>query len=100
MFRYRPPQTAFGRRYAVPELLIVADDLSGAAEAAAGFLLRTTRISIALDVTAVSDARIVAIDTHSRRRSPRDAAASVTAAVAGHTGVPVLKKVDSLLRGN
>ncbi|WP_051798262.1 four-carbon acid sugar kinase family protein [Catenuloplanes japonicus] len=86
----------------MPDLVIVADDLSGAAEAAATFLLRTTRITISLDVMADTHLMpgIVAVDTHSRRRDPRDAARLATAAVAGLAGVPIIKKVDSLLRGN
>ncbi|WP_327633072.1 hypothetical protein OHB24_24000 [Kribbella sp. NBC_00482] len=90
----------------MPELAIVADDLSGAAESAAAFLLRTTRISVdlyaaqrppAVDARA---ARVIAVDTDSRRQSPSDAAVSVRSAIAACGGVPILKKVDSLLRGN
>ncbi|MET7400030.1 four-carbon acid sugar kinase family protein [Dactylosporangium sp. NPDC005572] len=84
------------------DVAIVADDLSGACEAAATFLLRTTRISIALDAVAGSadGFRVVAVDTHSRGLAPAQAAGRVMAAIAGRAGVPVLKKVDSLLRGN
>jgi uncharacterized protein YgbK (DUF1537 family) len=91
----------------MPELAIVADDLSGAAESAAAFLLRTMRISIGLYaahrppvVDARSADRVIAVDTDSRRQSPADAADSVRAAIAACGGVPILKKVDSLLRGN
>jgi uncharacterized protein YgbK (DUF1537 family) len=51
-------------------------------------------------VDARSAARVIAVDTDSRRQSPADAAASVRAAIAACGGVPILKKVDSLLRGN
>jgi len=91
----------------MPELAIVADDLSGAAESAATFLLRTMRISVGLYaaqrppvVDARSAARVIAVDTDSRRQSPADAAASVRAAIVACADVPILKKVDSLLRGN
>jgi len=89
----------------MPELAILADDLSGASEAAAAFLLRTTRIAVHLYTPAhgtgvASSERVLAIDTDSRRSSPVDAAARVQAALASLSGVPVLKKVDSLLRGN
>jgi 4-hydroxythreonine-4-phosphate dehydrogenase len=68
-------------------------------------LLRTTRISVGLSaVHPPTDGRaadrVIAVDTHSRRQSPADAAASVRAAIAACGGVPILKKVDSLLRGN
>jgi uncharacterized protein YgbK (DUF1537 family) len=93
---------------AVPELILVADDLTGASEAAAAFLLRTTRISIHLGDDAPpfgrgpaeTRPRVAAVDTDSRRLPP-DAAAARVAAVADHAaGAPLLKKVDSLLRGN
>src|SRR6266536_1481303 len=91
----------------MPELAIVADDLSGAAESAAAFLLRTMCISVGLYaaqrppvVDARSAARVIAVDTDSRRQSPADAAASVRAAIVACADVPILKKVDSLLRGN
>ncbi|TCO40471.1 uncharacterized protein YgbK (DUF1537 family) [Kribbella antiqua] len=91
----------------MPELAIVADDLSGAAESAAAFLLRTLRISVGLQaphrppvVDERSAARVIAVDTDSRRQSPADAAASVRSAIAVCGGLPILKKVDSLLRGN
>jgi uncharacterized protein YgbK (DUF1537 family) len=84
----------------VPEVVIVADDLSGASEAAATFLLRTTRISIVLDTLAAapSTARVVAVDTGSRGLTPAEAAITVKQAVGA--GTPLLKKIDSLLRGN
>ncbi|MFJ6197434.1 four-carbon acid sugar kinase family protein [Micromonospora sp. NPDC092111] len=89
----------------MPDLAIVADDLSGASEAAAAFLLRTTRIEVLLGehegATAVpAAARVVAVDTDSRRSDPVEAAARVRSALALCHGAPVLKKVDSLLRGN
>lgn len=91
----------------MPELAIVADDLSGAAEAAAAVLLRTMRVSVGLysahraqPFDDCSPHRVIAIDTDSRRRSPADAAARVRSALTACGGVPVLKKVDSLLRGN
>ncbi|WP_427892394.1 four-carbon acid sugar kinase family protein [Kribbella sp. GL6] len=87
----------------MPELAIVADDLSGAAEAAAAHLLHTSRISVGLSAAAVRGRdgdRVVAIDTDSRRCPPAEAAVRVRAALEQCKGIPVLKKVDSLLRGN
>jgi D-threonate/D-erythronate kinase len=87
----------------MPELAIVADDLSGAAEAAAAQLLHTSRISVGLRAAAVCgrvDDRVVAIDTDSRRCLPVEAAVRLRSALEQCKGIPVLKKVDSLLRGN
>ncbi|WSN14923.1 hypothetical protein OG792_21915 [Micromonospora sp. NBC_01699] len=79
----------------------MADDLSGASEAAAAFLLRTTRISVLLRSGVPStSSRVVAVDSDSRGSSPADAADRVKSALDSCAGVPVLKKVDSLLRGN
>lgn len=87
----------------MPELAIVADDLSGAAEAAAAQLVHTSRISVGLHADAVrrrDGDRVVAIDTDSRRCPPAVAAARLQAALEQCKGIPILKKVDSLLRGN
>ncbi|MCW3839884.1 hypothetical protein ONA70_07210 [Micromonospora yasonensis] len=92
----------------MPELTVVADDLSGAAEAAATFLLRTTRISVLLGPElppvgrpdAAIPPRVVAIDTGTRALHPADAADRVKSLLAAYAGGAILKKVDSLLRGN
>jgi uncharacterized protein YgbK (DUF1537 family) len=95
----------------VLEQLVVADDLSGAAESAATFLLRTTRIRVVLapdesdphDDSAES-ARVMVLDTDSRHLGAEAAgdavARCVAQALAGTDGVRVTKKVDSLLRGS
>ena len=93
------------------EQLIVADDLSGAAESAATFLLRTTRITVLVAVAAdydhagLSDSpRVVVLDTDSRHLAAEAAGTEVARCVAragtGANGARVVKKVDSLLRGN
>lgn len=93
------------------EQLVVADDLSGAAESAATFLLRTTRISVLLTFSAddphdhsAESNRVVVLDTDSRHLGAAAAgdavARSVAQALTGAHGVRVVKKVDSLLRGN
>ncbi|MFE9204626.1 four-carbon acid sugar kinase family protein [Micromonospora sp. NPDC007230] len=92
----------------MPELTVVADDLSGAAEAAATFLLRTTRISVLLGhepppcgpADAATPPRVVAVDTATRALHPTDAADRIKSLLTGSPGGTVLKKVDSLLRGN
>ncbi len=91
----------------MPEQLVVGDDLSGTTEAAAEFLLRTTRIMVLLGSasSAASDQtrqglRVLAVDTDSRHLQPAEAAARVRRALPAHPPTRVLKKVDSLLRGN
>lgn len=83
-------------------LVIVADDLTGAADAAAAYG-PSARVAVSLDAAAeLPDAEIIAVDTDSRHRSPAFAARAVTAAVraAVAAGAPVYKKIDSTLRGN
>jgi uncharacterized protein YgbK (DUF1537 family) len=83
-------------------LVIVADDLTGAADAAAAYG-PSARVAVSLDASAaLPDAEVVAVDTDSRHRSPQFAANAVTAAVraAAAAGIPVYKKIDSTLRGN
>lgn len=94
------------------ERLVVADDLSGAAESAATFLLRTTRIQVQLaqdasDVFEPADEqpRVVVVDSDTRHASPAAAGAAVARYAAELVGASsratrVVKKVDSLLRGN
>ncbi|MEV6034377.1 4-hydroxythreonine-4-phosphate dehydrogenase PdxA [Nonomuraea sp. NPDC052116] len=95
------------RSTAAHGVLIVADDLSGAAESAARIVMRETRTRIVLTHQAVRDecdpADILVVDTDSRHRHPAEAAAAVRSAVAlASAGRPrlVFKKIDSLLRGN
>ncbi|MDT0322343.1 four-carbon acid sugar kinase family protein [Streptomyces millisiae] len=92
-------------------LLAIADDLSGAAETAAGLLSRTTRSRVLLvhpvtlrqelaDVPR-SPGEATVLDLDSRYLPPAPAADRVRAALAGvDPGTPVLAKIDSLLRGN
>lgn len=85
-------------------VLAVADDLSGAAETAAALLSRTTRTRVLLDsrTTTPAPARTTTVfDLDSRQLSATGAAARITAVMTGLApGTLVLKKVDSLLRGN
>ncbi|TDC22227.1 hypothetical protein E1265_16255, partial [Streptomyces sp. 8K308] len=92
-------------------LLAIADDLSGAAETAAGLLSRTTRSRVLLvhpvtlrqeltDVPAAPGEATV-LDLDSRYLPPAPAADRVRAALAAVApDTPVLAKIDSLLRGN
>ncbi|MEU0952936.1 4-hydroxythreonine-4-phosphate dehydrogenase PdxA [Streptomyces niveus] len=85
-------------------VLAVADDLSGAAETAAALLSRTTRTRVLLDPRTATPAPVgttTVFDLDSRQLSATGAADRITAAMTGLApGTLVLKKVDSLLRGN
>jgi D-threonate/D-erythronate kinase len=86
-----------------PQVAVVADDLTGAADAGVGFL----RAGLSATVTwagsiAAPAADVVAIDTATRRLPSAQAAEITGRVVAGlrEQGVPTLyKKVDSTLRG-
>jgi uncharacterized protein YgbK (DUF1537 family) len=83
-------------------LVIVSDDLTGAADAAAAYG-PFADVAVALDVTAeLPAADVIAMDTDSRHRSPAFAAQAVRSAVraAVAAGLPLYKKIDSTLRGN
>lgn len=85
--------------------LIIADDLSGAADCAIGFAAHGARTVVTLDAAAVVEvggADVVAADVDSRRLAPADAAARNLEAwrcgTAAHRRL--YKKIDSTLRGN
>lgn len=83
-------------------LVLLADDLTGAAECAAAFAPhRDTQVLLRAEAP-WPDTHVVAIDTDTRHASETDAAACVAAAVqrARDEGIPVVKKIDSTLRGN
>lgn len=83
-------------------LLIIADDLSGAADCAAGFAKRLST-EIVLDTeTASSTAAVVAVDVDSRRLDPGAAAKANSAVLQQrqYANRALYKKIDSTLRGN
>jgi 4-hydroxythreonine-4-phosphate dehydrogenase len=81
------------------EVLALADDLSGALETAGLALRLTDDVVIAHSARSASlSRRVVVIDTDSRDATPVDAARAVTDALAPADWV--IKKIDSLLRGN
>ncbi|MCX8998179.1 four-carbon acid sugar kinase family protein [Rhizobiaceae bacterium BDR2-2] len=93
-------------RRPAPRLCIIADDLTGALDAAAPFAGRGLKTAVAFDRGAVADALashadIIAVTTGSREIAPDDAAsrvAEVHAALPAET--PVFKKVDSRMKGH
>jgi D-threonate/D-erythronate kinase len=87
------------------KILIIADDLSGAADCAIGFAgagHRTVVMLEAMQEGTDSRADTTAIDTDTRRVPPAEAAARTTAAYTTLRveGQRLYKKIDSTLRGN
>ncbi|WP_395064277.1 four-carbon acid sugar kinase family protein [Paraburkholderia silvatlantica] len=87
------------------KILIIADDLSGAADCAIGFAgagHRTVVTLAAAHTQAHEDADTIAVDTDTRRLSPEEASARTAAAYAemSVSGQRLYKKIDSTLRGN
>ena len=86
-------------------LAIIADDLTGAMDAAAPFAERGLAVQLVLcgaprmpPAAAASD--VVAFDTHSRHLPPAEAVAAVARCIAAlPRGTPLFKKIDSTLRG-
>lgn len=87
------------------KLLILADDLSGAADCAIGFAHAGHRTVVTLEAAhteAHADADTIAVDTDTRRLTPEEASARTVAAYAemSVSGQRLYKKIDSTLRGN
>ena len=89
-----------------PAVAIVADDLTGAADTAAGFLAAGCTAYVTWDPGALDarpcDEDVLAIDTRTRRGPAAGARAETARAVARirrFDGIRLYKKVDSLLRG-
>lgn len=87
-------------------LCIIADDLTGAFDAAAPFAGRGQSVVVALHPGSMAnalslDCAVVAVSTQSRETSPREAATRVAAVAALlPPGTRIFKKVDSRLKGN
>lgn len=90
----------------MPELVVIADDLTGANDTGVQFCKAGLRAQVLLEPdtgTWVKEADVVVIDTDSRALPPEKAAARVREAcgLARRIGDPeIYKKVDSTLRGN
>ncbi|HEV7834393.1 MAG TPA: four-carbon acid sugar kinase family protein [Caballeronia sp.] len=90
-------------------MLIVADDLSGAADCAIAFAGAGRRTVVTLETSSVmntaaetDNADVIAADTDTRRLSPQDAARHTADAfnALNAPGRRLYKKIDSTLRGN
>lgn len=84
-------------------VLILADDLTGAADCAAAFLRASTDVVVALDERVRVRAPVLAIDLNTRNLSMEEACAKVERAF-GHrlarNADVLFKKIDSTLRGH
>src|SRR4051794_37101822 len=93
-----------------PKLIIVADDLTGAADSAARCVHVGLSAEICFEAPPAQDdagepasVDVVALSTDSRYLPPEQAAERVTATLSGlsaWTGTTWYKKIDSTLRGN
>jgi len=94
--------TAATQRNTGTRWVLMADDLTGAAECAAAFALHATTSVVLRSEAPWPNTDVVAIDTDTRRVSATAAATRVAEAVrrARAGGAGVVKKIDSTLRGN
>jgi uncharacterized protein YgbK (DUF1537 family) len=87
-------------------VLIVADDLTGAADAAGAFAAAGHPCVVVLDGRTAAapelatNASVVAVDTNGRLLSEEDAFLATASAVRVHPQRPVFVKIDSTLRGH
>src|SRR5947207_2402957 len=88
----------------MPELTIIADDLTGAADCGIAFALAGLPTFVAFGKgPPPGDAQVLALDTDSRAASPEEASRRVHAAakdVWGRGARTLYKKIDSTLRGH
>src|SRR5689334_5250401 len=85
---------------AMTPILVLADDLSGAAEVAGGFLGRDTELTLRLGSGSV-EFGVTVVDLNTRTMTATDAARTVAEALENiPAGIRVVKKIDSLLRGH
>lgn len=90
----------------MPELAIIADDLTGALDTAAPFAMRGLSTHAALGVDSISEAlsagpRVLTVSTDSREVAPDIARKRVAEIVAVlPKGTKIFKKIDSRLKGN
>ena len=96
--------TAAQAAQAAPKLLILADDLSGAADCAVAGVRAGLRSAVTLraDMGQPISADVLALDTDTRRANAVDAAARQVAAwhTLARPATRLYKKIDSTLRGN
>ena len=87
----------------MPRALIVADDLSGAADSAVAAAAAGRETLVVLGVpSAPGQAEVIAVDADTRRLPPEEAASETSRVVRAcyRPGQMLFKKLDSTLRGN
>jgi uncharacterized protein YgbK (DUF1537 family) len=84
------------------ELLVIADDLTGALDTGAQFARAGLRTLVLWEASQLPDAEVLVIDTGTRELPPADARRRLETLVGPWLGVArrLYKKVDSTLRGN
>jgi 4-hydroxythreonine-4-phosphate dehydrogenase len=80
-------------------VLVLADDVSGAAEAAAAFIGRGRGIEVHLR-DGLPSQPVTVIDLHTRRLTDGEAEKAVAQSLSAADGLRVIIKIDSLLRGH
>jgi D-threonate/D-erythronate kinase len=84
-------------------MLVIADDLTGAADCAVACASHGLRSMVVLGNCRDADADVLAIDANTRAMQPEQAAAEIARLMRAHGCGPetlVYKKIDSTLRGN
>lgn len=88
----------------MPQILVIADDLTGAADCAVAFAGHGLHTVVVLgDSAAEINAEVVSVDADTRRLSPSHAAAETTRLLRRYlqdTDAILYKKIDSTMRGN
>jgi uncharacterized protein YgbK (DUF1537 family) len=82
------------------EILIIADDLTGAADCGAACAAHGLETVVVLDGVVNPSAQVVAFDANTRAMTPEAAAAETARIVREYPARIVYKKIDSTLRGN
>src|SRR4051812_25271798 len=83
-----------------PEILVLADDLTGALESGAAFAQRGIEGQVALLKAPQIAKRVLVVDTETRHVAASEAASCVTEFAGGAKARLIYKKTDSTLRGN
>lgn len=87
----------------ITRIVIIADDLTGAADCAVACARHGLRTLVALDDCRDCDAEVIAIDANTRSAEPEKALAETARLVREHARAEdtlIYKKIDSTLRGN
>ncbi len=84
----------------MPDIALIADDLTGAMDSGLTFGRRGLTTLVPLSQDALPDAEVLSVDTDSREVTAGEAMRRVTRAAQALRGRMLFKKVDSTMRGN